>query len=105
MAGGSAGAGLENVHLIGATIMIKDSATKVRKSISSIENSIRNYDIKSATINWTEMANGEMASIEMSATYASYYSDDVSVTSKRLRDVICADKTSDGCKKAKGSSN
>lgn len=92
-----------NLKTIGSSITINDSATKVSKAISSIENSIRNFDIESASIRWSSSDRGASDStIEYSATYRSYYSDKVGL--QKNTKLVCADKTSQKCMNAGGSS-
>ena len=90
-----------NLKALGTSISIEDSATKVNRAISSIESSIRNFDIESASISWSGYDRGaDNSSIEFGATYRSYYSDKVGL--QRNSKVICADKTSKKCVKAGG---
>lgn len=84
----------------GAAVSINDGSAKVHKALDTIENSIRNFDIASATISW---AGGTMSerntyipeTIELNATYRAYYSDAVKIEKKSKK--ICADDTSDKC--------
>jgi len=84
----------------GAAVSINDGSAKVHKALDTIENSIRNFDIASATISW---AGGTMSerntyipeTIELNATYRAYYSDAVKIEKKTKK--ICADDTSDKC--------
>ena len=87
--------GVTNVGGLMTSISLRDDASRVRDAMDTIESSIRNYDITSATITWS----GEQ--IELRATYNSYYSGaaDIQKTVK----IVCADDESESCKKAKGS--
>ena len=92
-----------NLKALGSTISIRDNPTRINKAISSIENSIRNYDIVSASISWSGYdRKAEDSEIQYSATYASYYSDKVGL--QKQTKVICADDTSKKCTSAGGSS-
>ncbi len=95
--GQSSGATLQPT---GAAVSINDGSAKVHKALDTIESSIRNFDIASATISW---AGGTMSerntyipeTIELNATYRAYYSDSVRIEKKSKK--ICADDTSDKC--------
>lgn len=92
-----------NLKALGTSISIKDSATKVNRAISSIESSIRNFDIESANISWSGYDRGaDNSEIEFGATYRSYYSDKVGL--QKNSKVICADKTSKKCASKTGGS-
>ena len=92
-----------NLGTLGASVNIKDKPTAINKAIMAIESSIRNFDITSVNISWSDFSRGKSDSeIDFSAVYRSYYSDQVGVQSGK--NVICADSASDGCKKKQGSS-
>ena len=88
-----------NINAMGISMNVKDTATKVKKMMSSIEDSIRNYDIRNVTISWSEQESeygGRQESIiDLNATYSAYYSSSVSAFSKNK--VICADDSSEKC--------
>ncbi len=94
-----------NLKQLGTAINIEDTATRVNKAISTIENSIRNFDIASVAIQWSDTQRGKGSSgnsvIEFSAIYNSYYSEEKTIVSNKT--IICADNTSEGCIKKKGS--
>ena len=90
------------LNSLATSINLKDSATTVKYAMNSIENSIRNFDITSVSIGWSEGADG-VSKIEMSANYDSYYSDPVQILKQKK--VICADNASTECMKKKGSSS
>lgn len=84
----------------GAAISINDGSAKVHKALDTIEKSIRNFDIASATISWSGGTMSERntyipETIELNATYRAYYSN--SVTIEKQSKKICADDTSDKC--------
>lgn len=83
---------LSNVFMVGTSISLEDDSSKVKNAMSTIEGSIRNYDIQSATITWSD------GKLKLNALYASYYSKAASiVTSKKI---ICANNSNDVCTKA-----
>ena len=90
-----------NINAMGISVNAKDSATKIKKTMSSIEDSIRNYDIRNVTITWSEQEVGEegqlQSIIELNATYSAYYSSSVSAFSQIK--TICADDESEKCPK------
>jgi hypothetical protein len=90
-----------NINAMGISVNAKDSATKIKKMMSSIEDSIRNYDIRNVTITWSEQEVGESGELEsiidLNATYSAYYSSSVSAYSKRM--TICADEQNEKCTK------
>ncbi len=92
-----------NLKSLSTNISIKDKPTKINKAIMAIESSIRNFDITSATISWSDYDRGAKndSDIEFVAVYRSYYSDEVKIDSKEK--IICADERSEKCIKAMGS--
>ena len=85
---------------IGAAVSINDGSGKVRKALDTIESSIRNFDIASATISWSGGTMSERntyipETIELNATYRAYYSNAVKIEKKSKK--ICADDKSDKC--------
>jgi hypothetical protein len=85
---------------IGAAVSINDGSGKVRKALATIESSIRNFDIASATISWSGGTMSERntyipETIELNATYRAYYSNAVKIEKKSKK--ICADDKSDKC--------
>lgn len=93
-----------NLGRVGISVSIKDKPTTVNKAITAIESSIRNFDIASVSISWSDYDRGktDASDIEFGAVYASYYSGKVGITTGEK--VICADEKSEKCSKAKGSS-
>ena len=85
---------LPNVGGVTTSIRLNDEASKVSGALTTIENSIRNYDIKTATISWS----GDR--IELRAVFTGYYSNSASVETETK--LICADENSDTCIKEKG---
>lgn len=84
----------------GAAIAINDGSAKVHKALDTIESSIRNFDIASATISWSGGTMSERntyipETIELNATYRAYYSNAVKIEKKTKK--ICADNSSDKC--------
>ena len=90
-----------NMKAIGATISINDTTSKIYRALDEIERSIRNYDVASATISWSKASVDEETgetkpeTIELQATYRSYYSPAVSIEKKTKK--VCADNKSDKC--------
>jgi hypothetical protein len=89
-----------SLNVVGASVSLDDSATRIHKALDTIENSIRNYDIVSATISFS----GDSVSadeIELNSTFRAYYSNAVNIESKTKK--VCADDTSDKCTGKKSS--
>ena len=89
---------------IGVSVSIEDDSNKVRRALDTIERSVRNFDIMSAAIEFSggvEDDDGEYVpeKISLSAIFRAYYSNEVLIEKKSKK--ICADDTSDGCKKGK----
>lgn len=91
-----------NINAMGISINARDSATKIKKMMSSVEDSIRNYDIRNVTITWSEQEIGESGQLEsiidLNATYSAYYSSSVEAYTKSK--TICADDENEKCSKA-----
>lgn len=93
-----------NLKKLGTAVNLEDTATRVNRAISTIENSIRNFDISSVSIRWSDTQRGRSSGnsvIEFSAIYNSYYSEEKTIVSNKT--IICADNTSESCAKKKGS--
>lgn len=85
---------------IGASLSIDDTTERVRRALDTIENSIRNYDIASASITFSgDSTTAE--SIELHSTFRAYYSDAVSIEKQSKK--VCADNTSEKCTGKKSS--
>lgn len=89
---------------IGVSVAIEDESNKVRRALDTIERSVRNFDIMSASIEFSggiEDDDGEYIpeKISLSAIFRAYYSKEVSIEKKSKK--ICADDASEGCKKGK----
>jgi len=80
-------------------ISVEDSSQKVKKMLDDIENSIRNYDVYTITIEWAD--SDLNSSITLNGSYIAYYSEPQTVQIKSK--VICADKQSAKCAAQKGS--
>ncbi|MCQ2570944.1 MAG: hypothetical protein MJ154_01705 [Candidatus Saccharibacteria bacterium] len=79
---------------IGASLSLDDTSNKVRSALDTIENSIRNYDIASASISFSgDSTTSE--TIEFHATFRAYYSDTINIEKKSKK--VCADQTSEKC--------
>ena len=94
------GTSASSLQPTGAAISINDGSAKVHKALDTIENSIRNYDIASATITWSGGTVNERntyipETIELNATYRAYYSNAKKIEKKTKK--ICADDTSAKC--------
>ena len=86
----------KSVNSINANVSMSDSAARINAALNGIENSIRNYDIRSAKLSWTDdTRSGD--SIDFSATFSAYYSNEVNAEVKTR--VICADGKSKECLK------
>ncbi len=77
-----------------ASIMLSDSSGKIYRALDVVERSIRNFDITSATISFSD-DDRNSGSIDLNATYKAYYADarKINTSSKK----ICADKNSKKC--------
>ena len=84
----------DTVHTISANLTAVDTQTRIYNGLSSIERSIRNYDISNITITWTDETRSDDG-IELNATFDAYYADEVVPSVKTRR--ICADKTNKVC--------
>lgn len=89
-----------NMKTLGAALSLEDDATKVKGALDMIENSIRNYDIASASIEWSgdnydRDGVYHPQRINLGATFNAYYSDSVSIEKQRKK--VCADDTSEKC--------
>ena len=83
-----------SLQVIGASLVINDTVANVYNALDTIENSIRNYDLLSATIGYSgDSRNSD--TIELSATYGAYYSNSVDITKKSKK--VCADNNSTKC--------
>ena len=79
---------------IGASLSLDDTATRIHKALDTIENSIRNYDISSASITFSGDST-DSDNIELHSTFRAYYSDAVNIEKQSKK--ICADDTSSKC--------
>ncbi len=80
---------------IGASVSLDDSVPKVQKAMDTIENSIRNFDIMSATIEYSGEDFVYSDTVKLSAIYRSYYSSSINIEKKSKK--VCADDTSEKC--------
>lgn len=89
---------------IGASLSLEDTTTRIHKALDTIENSIRNYDIASASITFSGDST-DAESIELHTTFRAYYSNAVNIEKQSKK--VCADDTSDKCtgKKSSGKSS
>ncbi len=84
-----------SLQVIGSSIVIDDTVGNIRNALDTIEQSIRNYDILSASMSFSgDSRNSD--TITLSATFGSYYSNAKSLIKKTK--VVCADKSSSKCK-------
>lgn len=90
---------------VGASLSLEDTAARIHKALDTIEKSIRNYDIASASIAFSSGDSTDAESIELHTTFRAYYSDAVNIEKQSKK--VCADDTSDKCtgKKSSGKSN
>ena len=79
---------------IGASLSLDDTATRIHKALDTIENSIHNYDISSASITFSGDST-DSDNIELHSTFRAYYSDAVNIEKQSKK--ICADDTSSKC--------
>ena len=79
---------------IGASLSIDDTTERVHRALDTIESSIRNFDITSASITFSGDS-AESDSIQLNATFAAYYSDPVNIEKQSKK--ICADNGSTKC--------
>ena len=80
-------------------ISVEDTSQKVKKMLDDIENSIRNYDVYTITIEWAD--SDLNSSITLNGAYVAYFSEPQTVQIKSK--VICADKGSAKCSAQHGS--
>jgi hypothetical protein len=83
-----------SLQSIGASLSLNDTAARVHKALDTIEKSIRNYDIASASISFSGDST-DSDTIELSATFRAYYSNSVNIEKKTK--TVCADKKSTKC--------
>ena len=82
------------LHPIGAGVAIDDTTERVHRALDTIENSIRNYDIASATISFSgDSTTSE--SIELNASFRAYYANPVSIEKQTKK--VCASEESEKC--------
>jgi hypothetical protein len=98
--GGDGKSSTNTLQPIGASLSIDDTTERVHRALNTIENSIRNFDIASASISFSGDST-ESDSIELHATFSAYYSSPVNIETQSKK--ICADNGSTECtgKKAK----
>lgn len=80
----------DKIHNISVSIDIKDSLSRISGALSTLENSIRNFDINEATISFNDT--GE---VEFESKYNTYFSDSVNFDVKER--VVCANATNKKC--------
>ena len=85
---------------MGAAVSIEDDADKVKGALDTIENSIRNYDIAAASIEWSgdnydDDGVYHPQRISLSASFNAYYSNSVSIEKQKKK--VCASKESAKC--------
>lgn len=85
---------------IGASLSIDDTTSRVHHALDTIENSIRNYDIASASITFSGDST-DSDSIELHSTFRAYYSSTVNIEKQSKK--ICADEKSEKCTGRKSS--
>jgi len=85
---------------IGASLSIDDTTYRVHKALDTIENSIRNYDIASASITFSGDSR-DSESIELHTTFRAYYSSTAGIEKQSKK--VCADDSSDKCTGKKSS--
>ena len=85
---------------IGASLSIDDTTARVHHALDTIENSIRNYDIASASITFSGDST-DSDSIELHSTFRAYYSSTVNIEKQSKK--ICADEKSEKCTGRKSS--
>lgn len=90
-----------SLSVVGVSLSLDDDATKVRNAMDKIEDSIRNYDIASAQIDFSEDDEAGVSKIKFDATYRAYYSTPVSLDKKKKK--VCASKDSEKCTGKKAS--
>ena len=83
-----------SLQSIGASLLLNDTTARVHKALDTIEKSIRNYDIASASISFSGDST-DSDTIELSATFRAYYSNSVNIEKKTK--TVCADKKSTKC--------
>ena len=91
------GSTMSNISL---SLSLNDEATRIKGALSTIEDSIRNYDISDIKIQWSgdEFDNSGVyipPTIEVNGTFNAYYSNPVSIEKQSKK--ICADDQSEKC--------
>jgi len=86
----------EGLNVVPAALLIENTAITTRAVLDTIERSIRNYDIISATIGWRSSSAGMAMTdmIELRGNVVAYYSDAVEAVLKQL--TIYADDSKAG---------
>ena len=87
------GATVQPVGTLEASVNLEDGSAQIYSFMETIDRTVRNFDLQSATLELGD-------SMTFSGSYYTYYTNPVTLEVKKR--TICADKTSDACKKAGG---
>lgn len=80
-----------DLNTIGVTLTFEDNdIMRIMNSLYSIENSIRNYDIKIANFTF-----GDDGALEINSEFSAYYTDKASL--HNVKRITCADADNDNC--------
>lgn len=89
----------DTFHSIGVALSARDEAWKIRSALETIESSIRNFDLQTASIRFGNISYEDGAvtvpGIEFSGVYSTYYSDRVNVETHT--ETLCADPNNEKC--------
>ncbi|MBR1939310.1 hypothetical protein IJ847_01090 [Candidatus Saccharibacteria bacterium] len=95
------------LHPVSVSVSLNDSGKRVQGALKEIEDSVRNFDITSASLSWEsddfwtgqEFDNSEL---QFDGSFTAYYSDEVAISSKSR--TVCANSKSEKCRAAGGDS-
>ena len=94
----TAGAILEPYSMLEANVNIEGDLSKMKTFLSTIDRTIRNYDLQSATIEIPD--GGDNSSFSFTGSYYAYYTNPVDLQIQKR--VICADEKNKECHAAGG---
>jgi hypothetical protein len=91
--------GGENMSILRISADFRDSPEKVLKSLTSIERSIRNFNVTKMTLSYGEAEEGG-SSLSLSASYVVYSANKAGLVN--VSRTVCAKATNEKCTKAGG---
>ena len=87
------GVTVQPVSTLEASVNLEDGSAQIYSFMETVDRSIRNFDLQSATLELGD-------SMKFTGSYYTYYTNPVTLEVKKR--VICADKSSEACKKKGG---